>query len=217
MSVLADTMSLILPPQRAIWLPAGTRHELHCRSPVSLRTIYVTPEVDTLFDTCCVLEITEFMRALILEVVDFGQAERTAREKAILQFMLTEIRRMEQAPFRMPMPRSPRLHNVCMGMLRDPADKRDINHWAQVAGMSRRNFTRAFRNETGMSVAVWRQQVRLMEAVSLLQNGQSVTSVAFDIGYESISSFTAMFQRAFGMAPTHFVDKRLSAAPASAT
>ena len=39
--------------------------------------------------------------------------------------------------------------------------------------MGRRTFTRAFRGETGMSFAAWRQQVRLIEALSLLATGSS--------------------------------------------
>lgn len=89
-------------------------------------------------------------------------------------------------------------------MLKDPANRRDIDRMAREAGMSRRGFTRAFRHETGMSVTIWRQQVRLMQAIALLQDGMSVTRVAFNIGYESISYFTALFQRAFGMPPAHF-------------
>ena len=71
--------------------------------------------------------------------------------------------------------------------------------------MGRRTFTRAFRRETGLSFAVWRQNVRLMEALSLMASGQSVTSVAYDVGYNSPSAFTAMFRRVFGVAPTAYL------------
>ncbi|MDP9199971.1 MAG: helix-turn-helix domain-containing protein, partial [Pseudomonadota bacterium] len=55
--------------------------------------------------------------------------------------------------------------------------------------------------------ATWRQNVRLMEALSRLAVGQPVTSVAFDVGYNSPSAFTAMFRRAFGHAPTQYLAK----------
>jgi AraC-like DNA-binding protein len=50
-----------------------------------------------------------------------------------------------------------------------------------------------------MGLAVWRQQARLMEALSRLASGQSITAVALDVGYESPSAFTAMFHRNFGV------------------
>ena len=73
--------------------------------------------------------------------------------------------------------------------------------------MGRRTFTRAFRKDTGMSFAEWRQNVRLMEAVSLLSIGEPVTRVALDVGYNSPSAFTAMFRRTFGVAPSHYLQE----------
>ena len=63
----------------------------------------------------------------------------------------------------------------------------------------------AFRRETGVSFATWRQNVRLMEALSRLAVGQPVTTVAYEVGYNSPSAFTAMFRRAFGRAPTQYL------------
>ena len=74
--------------------------------------------------------------------------------------------------------------------------------------MGRRTFTRTFRKETGMSFATWRQTVRLMEALSRLATGDPVTTVALDVGYSSPSAFTAMFRRAFGVPPTHYLLER---------
>lgn len=70
--------------------------------------------------------------------------------------------------------------------------------------MSRRSFTRCFRDETGMSLAAWRQHVRLLEALARLGCGQPITTIALDVGYESPSAFTAAFQRAFGVPPSRY-------------
>src|SRR5688500_8316361 len=40
MSVIVDTASFVIPPQRGLWIPAGTAHEVSCRGHVSIRTIY---------------------------------------------------------------------------------------------------------------------------------------------------------------------------------
>lgn len=119
--------------------------------------------------------------------------------------LLDEIRQMPNAPYHVGMPSDPRLTRVCKAILAKPSDGRDIDTWATLVGMSRRTFTRIFKQELGMGFALWRQQVRLMEAVSLLAAGRSITSVAFDVGYESPSAFTAMFHRTFGEPPSVYV------------
>jgi len=55
-----------------------------------------------------------------------------------------------------------------------------------------------------MSFTAWRQQVRLVDALSRLATGQPVTTVALDLGYQSPSAFTSMFRRALGRAPTRY-------------
>jgi AraC-like DNA-binding protein len=44
--------------------------------------------------------------------------------------------------------------------------------------------------------------VRVAEARRRLASGERVTRVALDLGYESISAFTAMFRRATGTLPS---------------
>lgn len=206
MSVVTPETSFVIPPQRAVWLPAGKMHEVSCRGPVSLRTLYIDPVHETDPGSCRVLEVSDFLKALVLEVVKFpAEYDMEGREGRIAWLLLDEIRRMPNAPYHVSMPADPRLVRVCQAIIADPADKRDIDAWSAQIGMSRRAFTRAFRQELGMGFALWRQQVRLMQAVSLLAAGRSITSVAFDVGYESPSAFTAMFHRAFGEPPSAYV------------
>jgi len=58
--------------------------------------------------------------------------------------------------------------------------------------------------------------VRLAHALSLLSLGGAVTTVAFDVGYNSPSAFTAMFQRAFGVAPSHYFEAAIDHSRAAA-
>ncbi|KQN99446.1 MULTISPECIES: AraC family transcriptional regulator [Stenotrophomonas] len=208
MSVVTPQTSFVIPPQRAVWLPANTMHEVSCRGAVSLRTLYIDPVHDNAPDSCRVLEVSDFLKALVLEVVKFPAAyDLDGREGRIAWLLLDEIRRMPGAPYHVPMPSDPRLVHACRAIIADPADRRDIDAWSVLVGMSRRTFTRTFKQELGMGFALWRQQVRLMQAVSLLASGRSITSVALDVGYESPSAFTAMFHRAFGEPPSAYVSR----------
>ena len=206
MSVRTPETSFVIPPQRAVWLPAGMKHEVACRGPVSLRTLYLPSGHGADDPDCRVFEVSNLLKALILEVVDFPPLyDVTGREGRIIELLLEEIARMPNAPYQVSRPGDPRLLRVCNAILTDPADPRDIDDWAALAAMGRRTFTRSFKQETGMGLAVWRQQVRLMEALSLLAAGASITQVTYDVGYDSPSGFAAMFRRAFGVPPSQYL------------
>jgi AraC-like DNA-binding protein len=206
MSVVTDDGSFVIPPQRAVWIPGGVEHEVSCRGAVSLRTLYVdAPENVRLPRRTCVLEVSPLLRALILEVMRFKREYALdGREGRIAQLILDEIVTLPVTALHVPMPQDARLARVCRAMLDDPAKDEDLDALASLAGMSRRSLTRLFRLETGMSVVAWRQHLRLLEALSLLAIGQQVTTVAFDVGYDSPSSFTAMFHKVFGVAPSQY-------------
>jgi AraC-like DNA-binding protein len=206
MTVLTESGAFVVPPQRAVWLPAGMKHEVRCRDRVSLRTLYVVEQASPrLPRECCVLDVSELLRSLIIAAVDLPvEYDLGGRDGRIMALILDEIAAMPVAPLSAPMPSNPRLARICRAFFKNPAQSQSLTFWARAAGMSRRTLTRTFRRETGMSFAAWRQQVRLLEALSRLAVGQPVTVVAMDVGYQSPSAFTARFRRTFGTTPTHY-------------
>ena len=66
----ADALWMI-PPDRGLWLPPGTRHEVHTRGVVEMRTIYLAPDaLASLPTSCCVLITTPLLRHLILAALE---------------------------------------------------------------------------------------------------------------------------------------------------
>lgn len=206
-NVLTDKSSFVLPPQRALWMPAGLEHEVYCRGHVSCRTLYISQEAsDDLPKTCLIIEVSDLLRELIVEATKIPvEYDVEGRDGRVMALILDELKVAATVPFHVPMPHSERLARICKAILQDPAQSDALDDCASMAAMGRRTFTRTFRRETGMSFAVWRQNVRLMEALSRLAMGQPVTAVALDVGYSSPSAFTAMFRRTFGVPPTHYL------------
>lgn len=207
MLVTTDHASFVVPPQRAVWVPAGVEHEAYMRSHVSLRTLYLSEEACRGLPTACrVMEISDLLRELIVEACRIPiEYDVTGRDGRVMDLILVELAAARRAPLQVPMPRDERLIRTCTAILRDPAQNDALDEWAEACGMGRRTFTRTFRRETNVSFATWRQTVRLMEALSRLASGESVTEVAFDVGYSSSSAFTAMFRRTFGVPPTTYM------------
>jgi AraC-like DNA-binding protein len=211
MTVTTASGAFVVPPHRAVWMPAGVGHRIDAHGQVAMRTVYVATSVAApLPPEVCVLQVTALLRELILAAVaaptDYAPASATDRLMAVL---LDQITALPVAPLALPMPRERRLARIVEALMADPADRRTLDDWARVSGASARTLARLFRAETGMTFGHWRQQRRLLRALELLATGRPVTLVAVETGYDSASAFTAMFRRALGTAPgRYFADER---------
>jgi AraC family L-rhamnose operon regulatory protein RhaS len=78
----------------------------------------------------------------------------------------------------------------------------DLNQTTASLGMSRRRFTQLFREATGTSWSSYRTRLRIDYARQLLrETRRSVTAVAFESGFEDLSSFYRAFKRQTGHPP----------------
>lgn len=206
MSVKTARTSYVLPPNRALWLPAGTPHETINRGEVRYQAVYVDASAGKAPADCRVFEVSSLIRGLVDEAIRFdGPAVPGSREARLTALLLDELERMPASlNVGAVMPEDGRLRRVCDRIIASPSDNRDVAEWAKLAGMGQRTFSRHFRQQTGMGFGLWRQQARLMEAVSRLLAGEAITSVAYEVGYESPSAFAAMFHRTFGVPPRDF-------------
>jgi AraC-like DNA-binding protein len=178
-----------------------------------MRTLYVDPGVAReLPSECCVVAVPPLLRQLILRAVEIGLDYRPdSAEARIMAVILDELRALKPEPLHLPHPRDARLLKIAEALIADPADGRALSDWAKAAGASERTLARLFVKETGMTFGAWRERLRLTAAVARLAEGQPVTAVAFDLGYQSPSAFIAMFRRSLGDTPGRYV-RRTSAA-----
>jgi len=85
---------------------------------------------------------------------------------------------------------------------RDFARPLPVELLADKAAMSVSAFHRHFKSVTALSPLQYQKRVRLLQARALLvAGGRSVTTAAFDVGYESATQFSREYARAFGMSP----------------
>jgi AraC-like DNA-binding protein/mannose-6-phosphate isomerase-like protein (cupin superfamily) len=82
-----------------------------------------------------------------------------------------------------------------------------IDRAAADLGLSRRSFTRLFRAVAGCSYADYVERVRIEYACRLLrETARGILSIAFECGYEDLSSFYRAFKRHTHTAPGHWRD-----------
>ncbi len=86
------------------------------------------------------------------------------------------------------------------GDIRSPIAIADL---ARQVGMSASSFHKHFKTITSTTPLQYQKELRLLEARQLLRTGgASVTTAAFDVGYESPSQFSREYARKFGVPPS---------------
>ena len=81
-------------------------------------------------------------------------------------------------------------------------ERTSLDDAAAELGMSRRRFTTLFAEVTGQTWADYLTDLRIEYAKSLLrQTTRSIVSIAFECGYEELSSFYRAFKKAAGQSP----------------
>ncbi|CAM4137440.1 AraC family transcriptional regulator [Pseudoalteromonas ostreae] len=77
----------------------------------------------------------------------------------------------------------------------------DIDTLCKIACMSRSKFYQQFKLAFGQSPAMWQQQLRLKRSRQLLQSGQQISQVCYDLGFTNPSHFSRLFKQKFGISP----------------
>jgi AraC-like DNA-binding protein len=196
----------MVPPQRAVWMPGGVRHGIVMSGDVTMRTLYLREDATRFMpDVCQVLPVSPLLRELIVRATELPlRYDESGPAGHVVALILTELRGLQSLPLQLPMPRDARLRGLCQHLLAAPGDQRPLGAWARTVNASARTLARHFQNETGLSFGAWRQQARVLEAMGRLGGGAPVTQVALDLGYDSVSAFSAMFRRAAGASPRHY-------------
>lgn len=196
----------IVPPSRALWIPAHTTHEIQMYGMVAMHSAYVNEAAGAgMPAVCAVLEVTSLARELIVRAAALPAAYDEGGEDGLLmQLLMAEIRRLPRSALDLPLPESEDLTQLCERILADLSKRRPSVLDAGEMNTSSRTLYRRFLGETGITFARWKQQARLLESIRRLAEGAPVTTVAIDLGYESPSAFSTMFRRALGVAPRVF-------------
>ncbi len=204
MRVRTKTEAWIVPPDRAVYLPALTEHAISMRGRVEMRTLYIEPNARANLPVApSVMEVSPLLRELVLALINEPVIyDEKGRAGAAAFLILSEIVEARRLALVIPMPRDPRLLRVCNALLADPASRFTLESWAGAAGASVRTLARLFETELGLSFAVWRQRLRLHNALESIVAGEPMSRVAERNGYRSSSAFSAAFRKVMGQAPS---------------
>lgn len=196
----------VVPPLRAVWIPAGTPHSVAILGPVSMRTLYFAPGlVKTATTKCFVMNVSPLLRELILHACKFPKLKKQEpAHRRVIEMILDQLEAIHSIPLQLPHPSDPRAMRIVQALLVEPGKQKTLAALCADCGASKRTIERLFIAETKMTFSQWRRQLRLLHAMQLLASGEKVTGAAWDAGYRSTSAFIVMFRRQLGQTPTRY-------------
>lgn len=200
--------SWVISGPRAIWVPEGLPHRIFASTSAEIRNLQVSRGIAPhLPSQASVIAVSPLFRELLVTAVSGpNEIPIGGREQKILDLLLVEFRPAQEVALVLPEPTDRRLRRICTALRADPSDNRTLDEWAEIAGGCTRTLGRLFLKETGFTFAQWRRQVRLLDALVRLNQGQPVTTIALDAGYESPSAFIEMFHRVMGRTPGQYLN-----------
>jgi AraC-like DNA-binding protein len=203
----------LLPPQQAVWIPAGLDHCTTLRGVRSVSVFFVPEMVTVARDRARVLAAAPVIREMIGYAARWPIGRATSDPVADAFFEALSLLVPEwlerEAPLHLPTTTEPIVAAVMHYTREHLATVREAEV-CRAVGVSARTLRRRFPAATGMTWSRYVVQSRLLRAMALLaEPGPTVLDVATAVGFESVSAFTRAFRRATGETPTAYRRRRL--------
>ena len=203
-TAITEAQAWTIPTHTALCVPDGTHVRIETARRTAIRCLYVDERLDALGDDVRVVNLTTLTRELLGHAISTAPMNlEVPADHATITLLADRLASTVNVPLHLPLPVDPVARAVASSIMADPAVV--LDDLQRAVGASRRTIERRFKSETRMSLGQWRRRARVLAAVALLSQGDSVTRVAVTVGYSSPSSFVAAFRSELGSAPRQFM------------
>jgi AraC-like DNA-binding protein/quercetin dioxygenase-like cupin family protein len=204
----------LVPPDRAVWVPARLEHAIDVLADIDMRTLYFDlawlerERHDAILDAEFVVRVSRLLQEAILAL--FDDHDDTDRTALLVKLTVLELHRAEDSATFIPLPQEPRCRRAAEIVLGDPTASHEIETLACKVGTSSRTLSRLFSSETQLSFKSWCQRARIAAAIERLSTeaGVSVKQLASELGYASVPAFSHAFRQVTGKTPTAFSEMK---------
>ncbi|PHM63585.1 AraC family transcriptional regulator [Xenorhabdus ishibashii] len=196
----------LAPPEFCIWIPENTAHSSYNRKALRFWIIDISPQwTNTLPQQPCIIRLSGIFNTIMADFFErqIRQPE-TERDRRLARVLIDQLELSPRQCTYLPCSKDKLLAPILQMLERNPADNTSLAEWAKKRYTSERTLSRRCQQELGMSFSEWRQRLRFLHSISLLEQGKSIHEIAFDVGYSSSSAFIAMFQQIAGTTPERF-------------
>jgi AraC-like DNA-binding protein len=202
----------LVPPDRAVWVPARLEHSIDVLADIDMRTLYfdlawlAREQRSASLNAEFVVRVSPLLHQAILAL--FDGRDDPGRTRLLVGLAVLELHHAEDSTTFIPLPQEPRCRRAADIVLGDPTGSHEIETLARAVGASARTLSRLFSAETQLSFKSWCQRARIAAAIERLslEANVSVKQLASDLGYASVSAFSHAFRQVTGKTPTEFAE-----------
>ncbi|ENQ8177066.1 AraC family transcriptional regulator [Vibrio parahaemolyticus] len=196
----------LVPHTSALFVPAGVQHESIALSNTIFVGIYLNPEFGATYEPQVrTIALTPFLNELLQEIRRQCEGETSHEEVLhLLAVLHDQILKSNVQTFQLLLPQDRRLKLIFEQLTDEPALSCSLKEWGEKIGASERTLSRLFAKEFNTSFLLWRQQIRLIYSLSLLDEEPSIQSIADQVGYQNDSSYIKAFKAYFDVTPQQF-------------
>jgi hypothetical protein len=104
MAVSTNQGIWVIPPMRAMWIPARTPHSVRMSGPVSMRTLYFLPRLARKLPArCFVMNVSPLLKELILHVCPFARLDpKAVPHRRLIAILVNQLKAAHSAPLQLP-------------------------------------------------------------------------------------------------------------------
>jgi AraC-like DNA-binding protein len=203
--VETTTTRHLLPPQRAMWIPAGCVHNTHIHRVRSLSVFFDPTRFGPVDGRARVLVVAPVLREMILHAgrwpIDRAVSDPTADAFFGVVADLVAGRLDDGEPLSLPTTTDPLLA-AAMDHAQAHLATVTLASAGRAVGLSERSLRRRFPAVTGITWRDYLLHARLLRAMArLAEPAPSVIDVATSVGFDSASAFTRAFRHYTGETP----------------
>lgn len=202
--------SWVLPPARAALITAGEPIQVAIPQPVTTSSVLFHPGfAPAPTAPLTVFDLSPLARLLVSECVAWPDAEQPlpSYARSLFGALAAVAWRLAEhpSPVTVPAGQSPELRRALALTADGLADDVRFEDLAHDVGLAPRSLARRFEDECGMTWRAVLRRMRILRAIEKLAAGDdSVTTIAHEVGYTSLSAFNAGFRDLTGRTPTQY-------------
>lgn len=212
-SNIGDTCAIV-PHNGMLYIPSNTVHKSVAVTDTVFLAVYLNPDKFIQYsDRPKSCQVSSFMKELLLTLFD---APTLSQSESNVSNLLTVLRdQIEMAhSYEIPllMPKDKRLLSIFSQLKQQPDLPYTLKEWAPKVGASERTLSRLCSKEFSQSFARWRQNIRLVLSLQMLDTDMSIQTIATSLGYSSDSAYTYAFKKTFNQTPSSYRRQLLKSA-----